>query len=238
MSKVIYYGYSAFVIQVDSTKIVIDPGVSEEGESLIPASEWEGVDLVAVTHGDSDHAKMAPHIAEHSHATIIAHEELEPELAKPVYTFQPIKQGEEIFLQDVRFKALPATHGPTKGPSLIGLPSLFGRGEPFGKGNLSYLIEAKDRLFLHLGDTLLRGDWEEWEPDVLMLPIGGTVTLDPDEAVQAVNIIKPRITIPMHYNIKAGQFKLARINAESFKDILDNQGFDCRILSPGEFIAV
>lgn len=237
MSRIIYYGYSAFVVYTSDNKFVIDPGANEEGESIIPGSEWENVDLIAVTHGDVDHAKMASHIAEFSHSTIVAHEELESELTGPNFPFQPIKPGEEVFLQGIRFQALAATHGPAKGASLVGLSRVFSR-DQLGKGNLSFLIEADERLIIHLGDTLLRGDWQEWQPDVLMVPIGGTVTLDPDEAIQAVNIIKPRITIPMHYNIKAGQFKLAQVNVEAFREILDNEGFDCRVLSQGEFVAV
>lgn len=238
MARVIYYGYSSFVILTDSTKLVIDPGISEQGESIIPGSEWNDVNLIAVTHGDRDHANMASHVAGYSHATIIAHEELEPDLTNPVYPFQPIKPGEEVFLQGFRFRAIGATHGPPKGASLIGgLSRVFSR-DRFGKGNQGFIIESEDRIYIHLGDTLLRGDWEEWQPDVLMVPIGGTITLDPDEAVQAVNIIKPRLVIPMHYNIKAGQFKLHPVNVEKFRDILDNQGFDCRVLSPGEFVTV
>lgn len=38
--------------------------------------------------------------------------------------------------------------------------------------------------------------------DVAMLPIGGTFTMDVDEAVEAALVIKPKIVIPMHFKEK------------------------------------
>ena len=35
--------------------------------------------------------------------------------------------------------------------------------------------------------------------DIAMLPIGGTYTMDVNEAIKAANVIKAKITIPMHY---------------------------------------
>ena len=35
--------------------------------------------------------------------------------------------------------------------------------------------------------------------DVLLLPVGGTFTMGPAQAVQAVEALRPRIVVPMHY---------------------------------------
>ena len=36
--------------------------------------------------------------------------------------------------------------------------------------------------------------------DIAMLPVSGTYLMDVENAVKAVNIIKPKIAIPMHFN--------------------------------------
>ena len=36
--------------------------------------------------------------------------------------------------------------------------------------------------------------------DVALLPIGGTYTMNADEAAQAAALIAPRVVVPMHYD--------------------------------------
>ena len=57
--------------------------------------------------------------------------------------------------------------------------------------------------FYYAGDTdfiepmrKLKGE----KIDVAFLPIGGTYTMDVDEAVEASREIEPRIVLPLHYN--------------------------------------
>jgi L-ascorbate metabolism protein UlaG (beta-lactamase superfamily) len=50
--------------------------------------------------------------------------------------------------------------------------------------------------------------------DIALLPVSGTYVMTADEAAKAVNIIKPKIAIPMHYGSGvAGTVK----DAERFK---------------------
>jgi len=70
----------------------------------------------------------------------------------------------------------------------------------------------------------LAGDTDFIEPmaelrsekiDIAFLPIGGKYTMDVEEAVEAVDAIRPRIVVPVHYNYiqgteaDVGQFKAA-----------------------------
>jgi L-ascorbate metabolism protein UlaG (beta-lactamase superfamily) len=45
--------------------------------------------------------------------------------------------------------------------------------------------------------------------DILLIPVGGTYTLDASEAFQMVNTLHPTITIPMHYRDILGSRSLA-----------------------------
>lgn len=54
---------------------------------------------------------------------------------------------------------------------------------------------------LSLGDTLLLEEaWRGVQPDVLMIPIGGVMTMDVKAALRAVEVVAPRTVIPVHHN--------------------------------------
>ncbi|HRX09830.1 MAG TPA: MBL fold metallo-hydrolase, partial [Candidatus Limiplasma sp.] len=40
------------------------------------------------------------------------------------------------------------------------------------------------------------------KPDVLFIPVGGTFTLDAQRAARCVEMLSPRMTVPMHYQTR------------------------------------
>ncbi|MFN3909867.1 MAG: MBL fold metallo-hydrolase [Candidatus Anstonellaceae archaeon] len=50
------------------------------------------------------------------------------------------------------------------------------------------------------GDTDIIEEMKNYSCDVAILPIGGTYTMNCDEAAQAASIINPKLVIPYHYN--------------------------------------
>jgi len=60
-----------------------------------------------------------------------------------------------------------------------------------------------------LGHTLSSGQvLEIGDVDVLLVPVGGTYTVDAAGALQVVKQLKPAVTIPMHYKTEALAFPL------------------------------
>jgi L-ascorbate metabolism protein UlaG (beta-lactamase superfamily) len=47
--------------------------------------------------------------------------------------------------------------------------------------------------------------------DVLMVPTGGSFTIDPAGATELVTALQPKVVFPMHYGTEANGFRLARI---------------------------
>lgn len=80
-----------------------------------------------------------------------------------------------------------------------------------------YRIEKPDsKVIVHLGDlgdnlseSLLK---EIATPDVLMIPVGGLITIDYKEASNLVRDIKPSVIFPMHYWIKGSLMPLDPID--------------------------
>ena len=66
--------------------------------------------------------------------------------------------------------------------------------------------------------------------DVAMLPIGGYYTMDIDDAVRAVGMIKPKIAVPMHYNT----FPAIKADPSEFAAKVGEKLTRVRVLAPGE----
>ncbi len=69
--------------------------------------------------------------------------------------------------------------------------------------NTIYQIDIDGLTLLHLGDLGHELSKETLEKisdvDVLMIPVGGTYTIDAEEASEVISEIEPGIVIPMHY---------------------------------------
>jgi len=113
--------------------------------------------------------------------------------------------------------------------------------EAFARGVIGYKITIGNKSIVNLGDTLLQDGWEDLMPDVLMIPIGGSIgnTMDVESALEAIRIMKPKFVIPCHYN---GNFLWKRnINPaddQSFKVAVEKMGIKCHIMNYGDEIEV
>ena len=60
--------------------------------------------------------------------------------------------------------------------------------------------------------------------DVLLIPVGGTYTIDAEQAKEYVDRIMPDIVIPMHYREKGKKLDVDRV--EEFTDLFDEEEVD------------
>jgi len=88
----------------------------------------------------------------------------------------------------------------------------------------------------HTGDTDVFLDMqligELHRPDVMLVPIGDYYTTGIAGAVKALELVKPKVAIPMHYNT----FPLIEKDPEDFRKAVKAKGLDVEvvILKPGE----
>ena len=97
----------------------------------------------------------------------------------------------------------------------------------------------RDSVIYHAGDTGLFGDiallGRLYNVNTALLPIGGTFTMDVDEAVEAVKLLKCDQVIPMHYDT----FPPVEADPEEFKKkIQAATDTSVIILKPGEAVEV
>ncbi|MCH5251479.1 MAG: MBL fold metallo-hydrolase [Lachnospiraceae bacterium] len=84
-------------------------------------------------------------------------------------------------------------------------------------GWVGYIVELAGTKIYIAGDTDMNEDNRKVVCDVAMVPIGGTYTMDAKEAAEFVNILKPKVTIPIHYGSVTGTKK----DEEIFKAEVD-----------------
>jgi L-ascorbate metabolism protein UlaG (beta-lactamase superfamily) len=89
------------------------------------------------------------------------------------------------------------------------------RGADRGK-NTVFLIEAEGLRLVHLGDlghSLTEREKEELgKVDVLFTPVGGFFTIGPEEAWNIVELLDPKIVIPMHYKTPKVDFPISPLD--------------------------
>ncbi len=82
--------------------------------------------------------------------------------------------------------------------------------------NAVYVVSAEGLRIAHLGDLghVLSGEAlnKLSKTDVLMIPVGGTYTIEPDEAWSIVESLSPRVVIPMHYWVKGLRLPLKTVD--------------------------
>lgn len=172
-----WFGQSFFKITAKNAKgedltIVIDPFNKNYGLKL---PNKFGADIVLVTHDHEDHNNL----------DLIKGTELSPE---PFIISGP----GEYEVKGILIYGIPAFHDDENGAKL--------------GDNTMYVLEIENMWLAHLGDLgqkkLSEKQLEHLEGvDVLLIPVGGTYTLDTKSANQIISEIEPRLIIPMHYKI-------------------------------------
>jgi len=94
-----------------------------------------------------------------------------------------------------------------KGIKITGIGTFHDKvgGRERGK-NTVFVLEVDGLRICHLGDLghLLTDEQRKkiGHVDVLLIPVGGTYTIDASEASEVVSEISPKVVIPMHYKTK------------------------------------
>ncbi|WP_010480076.1 metal-dependent hydrolase [Thermococcus zilligii] len=225
MVKVRFLGHAAFLIE-GSKKVLIDPFLSGNPKAAARPEELEA-DLILVTHAHGDHIGDAIEIAKRTGAKVVAMYDVANYISK-----QAKGQVETVGMN----------YGPTEieGVGIIQVPAWHSSSDGVHSiGNASgFIVRLDGRTIYHAGDTFVFSDMalfsELYGPiDVALLPIGGHFTMGPREAAKAVELLKPRKVVPMHYST----WPPIAQDPEEFTRLVGNKA-EVVILEPGEELEV
>ncbi|HSG48426.1 MAG TPA: metal-dependent hydrolase, partial [Longimicrobiales bacterium] len=151
-------------------------------------------DYILVSHGHFDHFADCIPLAKRTGATVIGTFELVSFcLERGVENGHGMNIGGAYQFPFGRVKLTPALHTGSVAGDDDGTHTTDCAG---------FLIQFNGKSFYHAGDTALIMDFHllKGQVDVALLPIGDTFTMGPDDAARAVEMIEPRVVIPIHYN--------------------------------------
>jgi L-ascorbate metabolism protein UlaG (beta-lactamase superfamily) len=227
-----YYRQNAFKIESPGKRILIDPGRSLSSfRSLIPKKEWQGTNIILVTHRDPDHFALVPRIASRYGCDVVCGVGLKLLMEeKGVEGVHFLAPGERIGVEGLEVLGIPAVHGPGKEMQANDVGS-------DRKGCIGFSVRIEDKDVVNLGDTLFVEAWEDVEADILMLPIGGYFTMNRKEAARAAKLIKPNVVIPTHYHWKIGPY-VHPARVKKFAREMSAEGMRCVVLRKGESVEV
>ena len=194
MAKITWHGHATCTLETDDgTKVVIDPFFDDNPKSALKSGQVEA-DYILISHGHFDHMADAIPVAKRTGATVISTFEIVAFLASKGITKghgMNIGGGHEFPFGYV--KLTPALHTGTVHGDEQGAYTT----SPAG-----FWILMGGKRFYHSGDTALITDMQllRGMVDVAMLPIGDNYTMGPEDAARAVEMIQPRVVIPIHYS--------------------------------------
>ncbi len=223
MLKLTYLSHSSFLLEDGTHTIAIDPFLTGNPTAPMKAEDIDA-QFIVLTHAHGDHIGDSFDIAKRCDSLVIAVNELAGYVAEKGMQSHPMHIGGAYNFDFGRLKFTIAHHGSASPEGLY-------MGEPAG-----VVITMGGKTVYHTGDTGLFLDMqligERDRIDCMLAPIGDNFTMGIDDAVKAVEFVKPGLAIPMHYNT----FPVIEADPEEFRRKVSEQGGSARVLAYGESI--
>jgi L-ascorbate metabolism protein UlaG (beta-lactamase superfamily) len=169
-------------------------------------------DIILLTHDHHDH---------YSESDIQLVSDASTRIIAPMttrLTTDTISPGENIAVGDVSVRAVPAYN----------IGKAF---HPRTNAWVGYLVEVGGKKIYHPGDTDRIPEMKQIQADLAFLPVGGTYTMDAQEAGGAAGDIAASLIVPIHFGDIVG----SRRDAERLAGLCPGR---VRILQPGETISL
>ena len=224
MNRLTFHGHACFTLDTTSGhRLMFDPWLDGNPVADIGTEAIDELDYILCSHGHSDHFSDAIPLLKKTGAMLIATFEIVAfAQEKGVTNGHGMSIGGGYRFPFGYAKMTPAAHGGQVAGDDAGAYTTHAAGWWLDLGGV--------RLY-HAGDTALIKDMEllHGRVDIALLPIGDNFTMGPDDAARAVEMIAPRVVIPMHYNT----FDVIKQDPHDFARKVGSMA-EVRILQPGD----
>ena len=209
MENINWLGHASFCFSDKSLNMIyfVDP-------FQIGNRKLESADIIFITHAHFDHfskADIGKILKEDTF--VIAPVDILEKINLPAGRQVSVKPDEEYEVKGFSFSTIPAYNNH---PEKL-------KFHPKANNWVGYIFELNGQKIYHAGDTDFTEEMRNLKNlnlDVALLPIGGTYTMDVQEAAEAANEIAAKTTIPMHYkNLVGENYKSIE---EEFKRLVKN----------------
>lgn len=212
--KLTWLGHSAFHLEMGGKSILIDPFFTGNGKYPQGYEEKiERVDIIALTHGHSDHIGDTARLAQKFGSVVAAQPEICSYLGRGgLKSFQQMNIGGTVKIDGLSISMVHAQHSSTIVEDGVIVPL----GDPAG-----IVLSADGTAVYHAGDTGLFSDMalvqRLFRPRIGLIPIGDRFTMGPEAAAIACNeFLDLEHIIPIHW----GTFGLLTGDPETFASLV------------------
>ena len=192
IENVHWLGHSSIKITGEKT-IYVDPYQIKGGETA---------DVIFITHDHYDHLSQEDLKKIQGEKTVIV--TTASSAGKVRGNVKTVSPGDTLTVEGVEIHVLPAYN--------IGKQY-----HPKDRAYVGFLFKVGGKTYYHAGDTDLIPEMKGLKPDVAFLPVGGTFTMNAQEAAKAVKEIQPKVVVPMHWGSIVGSVK----DAEAFQGLCE-----------------
>ena len=170
--------------------------------------EAHDADYIFITHDHYDHydKESIEKIRKDSTKIVL------PECLKNEENYLVVEPDREYVIDDIKFNTV-SSYNTNKS---------F---HPKDKKYVGYNILLDGTYYYIMGDTDRTAESESVKTDVCFVPIGGTYTMDVNEASQYINELKPKKAIPIHYGLIVGDKKLSNTFKEQVNEEIEVEVF-------------
>jgi L-ascorbate metabolism protein UlaG (beta-lactamase superfamily) len=191
--KLTYYGHSCFKVEINEKHLLFDPFITRNPLAKAVDIKKVKADYIFVSHAHYDHIADAVTIAKQTGAKVISNFEIVSWLGKNgVKNVQPLNPGGTYSAEFGRARCVNAIHS-----------SSFEDGT-YGGCASGFVVESVEGNFYYSGDTALTLDMQlvskTTKLKFAVLCIGGTLTMDAEEAIRATDLLQCKVVMGVHYD--------------------------------------
>ncbi len=156
--KIKWLGWASWLIKTGGKTIYVDPFKGDVEEKA---------DIVLASHNHPDHCDVEQLEKMRKDSTIV----ITPSVFAKDINAEALDVGEEKEIDGIKIKAVPAYN--------LKIPNHQ------KDRDTGYIIEAEGKILYFAGDTDLIPEMDNMQVDIALLPVGGTYTMNHEEAAEA-----------------------------------------------------
>lgn len=175
--------------------------------------EKHDADLIFITHDHYDHyEEESIKKTMNENTMLVVPTILKEQASKLTNNLLVVEPNKVYTIDDITFETIPSYNEAAPY-------------HPKDKLYVGYNVNINGTKYYIMGDTDRTPEADKVKTDICFVPIGGTYTMNVDEAIDYINELKPKKVIPIHYGSIVGDISLGndfkdRINKEIEVEIL------------------